>query len=300
MGKILFVKKTPLDIFYKRRIARTFPAAHGFLMFWLLVKTWRLRMAPSDVYSTLACFLFYINYYIAIRPGVEMFLPAHHFWSLCVEEHTYIALSIMALLARWTKASPMFLLCGAVGLCGLVTIYLGEAYHWDYFRVYWRSDTRASSIMAGAIAVCLTSSGIGASKNYFGIESDWLGLGLLSTGVLCHLDIVPDPVKYSIGTAVVAVSIVLISQHITACSVVFRPLIGLGQVSYSLYLWQQPFYYFKGGMGVATAVAGALLFGLGSYFVIERPARRWLNAWWTPDVSLRTGNDGDNHSQPSG
>jgi peptidoglycan/LPS O-acetylase OafA/YrhL len=56
----------------------------------------------------------------------------------------------------------------------------------------------------------------------------------------------------------------------------------LGTLSYSLYLWQEPFLYYKGTswitafpQNVVLAVAAAVM----SYYVIERPFLRLKDAW---------------------
>ncbi|RUZ72424.1 acyltransferase, partial [Mesorhizobium sp. M7A.F.Ca.US.003.02.2.1] len=52
--------------------------------------------------------------------------------------------------------------------------------------------------------------------------------------------------------------------------------------SYSLYLWQQPFYKFVYEQGSAPIPMLAAVFACAacSYYLIERPAREWLNRNW--------------------
>jgi peptidoglycan/LPS O-acetylase OafA/YrhL len=61
-----------------------------------------------------------------------------------------------------------------------------------------------------------------------------------------------------------------------------RPMIMLGLWSYSLYLWQQPFYKFVDERGSAAMPMLAAVFGcaLASYYIVEKPARAWLNRNW--------------------
>jgi len=56
----------------------------------------------------------------------------------------------------------------------------------------------------------------------------------------------------------------------------------LGLWSYSLYLWQQPFYALKNKGLISTSAAFllALLAGVLSYYLIEAPARNYLNSTW--------------------
>ena len=56
-----------------------------------------------------------------------------------------------------------------------------------------------------------------------------------------------------------------------------RPLVFVGMMSYSLYLWQQPFLHRASTAAVATFplnILLAVLFALGSYYIIERPSLR--------------------------
>jgi peptidoglycan/LPS O-acetylase OafA/YrhL len=61
-----------------------------------------------------------------------------------------------------------------------------------------------------------------------------------------------------------------------------RPMVMLGLWSYSLYLWQQPFYKFVDERGSAPIpmLAAVFVCALCSYYVIEKPARGWLNRNW--------------------
>ena len=56
-----------------------------------------------------------------------------------------------------------------------------------------------------------------------------------------------------------------------------RPVVGLGLASYSIYVWQQPFFL-SDGLGPLSAfplnLAGALALGAASYLVIERSSNR--------------------------
>jgi peptidoglycan/LPS O-acetylase OafA/YrhL len=58
------------------------------------------------------------------------------------------------------------------------------------------------------------------------------------------------------------------------------PLIGwVGTMSFSLYIWQQPFYgMHRNGVSAWPCLALAAACGIWSHYAIERPARRWLNA----------------------
>jgi peptidoglycan/LPS O-acetylase OafA/YrhL len=60
------------------------------------------------------------------------------------------------------------------------------------------------------------------------------------------------------------------------------PLRMLGLWSYSIYIWQQPFYLNSrnGGLSTWLAVMLALLSGLFSFYAVEKPCRQYLNRIW--------------------
>jgi peptidoglycan/LPS O-acetylase OafA/YrhL len=54
----------------------------------------------------------------------------------------------------------------------------------------------------------------------------------------------------------------------------YAPVVFLGKISYSLYLWQQLFFYRPDPWPIYLALPLALAFACASYFVIERPMLR--------------------------
>jgi peptidoglycan/LPS O-acetylase OafA/YrhL len=282
IGGILFVRETPLKTFYQRRISRVFPAAYVFL---LAMLGWQL-LATTDVVPSLstisACFLFYINYVVASDPGVQLGLPAAHFWSLCVEEHCYLYLSLLAVFHRKLRIHPLWLIGGSILLCFAWAGMIGRETNWNPYQVYWRSDCRAASILMGAAAACLVSLEVGSRKSYLGVPTIGWGILAVCWATYFRLHSMPEFTKYTSGSALLAVGLLLISQHAKGKLWAFPPLVWFGTASFSLYLWQQPFYIavHKGQMTTGYAVVAAILAGLVSYFLIEKPARSWINRRW--------------------
>ena len=64
----------------------------------------------------------------------------------------------------------------------------------------------------------------------------------------------------------------------------FRSLRWLGLVSYSVYLWQQPSCLAHWLFGFARmrviGLTVPILVGCASFYLLENPIRRWLNANW--------------------
>ena len=69
----------------------------------------------------------------------------------------------------------------------------------------------------------------------------------------------------------------------------WRPLAWLGSISYSLYLWQQPFLA-PGGHGLLhllpIAILLSVLFAWASFHLIERPFLRLRDRWFAPPAAI--------------
>ncbi len=154
----------------------------------LSVATGRVGELPG----CLAALTLTYNYYhlwFAEAPNVD------HVWSLCVEEHSYILLGLIALLWRRFGFALLPVLAALAALAclnGLISTALGGS----YTEVYWRSDVRAASILLGAAAYLK----LGRS-NPMRTTPSWRPAVLLLLGLVLNVDVVPDPIKYSLGTA---------------------------------------------------------------------------------------------------
>ena len=96
MAQLLFVEQVPLKRFYQRRIARIFPAVYAFLAIITLI--WLALGRTVDWEEAWRAALFVNNY----LPG-DADMPFGHIWSLSVEEHSYVVLSLAALLVARTR-----------------------------------------------------------------------------------------------------------------------------------------------------------------------------------------------------
>ncbi|TXN74752.1 acyltransferase [Methylobacterium sp. WL18] len=269
MAEILFERGTPLKTFFLRRAARIYPA----LICFVLAMTGLVLATGQDqqLYGCLAALTLTYNYYHLWLPEVP---NVDHIWSLCVEEHGYILLGMIAFLRRrhaFSVAPVLTVLAALACLNGAVSTALGG----DYTTVYWRSDVRVASILFGASAYLM----IGRSAP----RTSWRPAFLALAGLALNVAVVPDPIKYSLGSALLSVAVAslpsapaLLRRGLSA-----KPLLLFGAWSYAIYLWQQPFYVLHDGIGGTASkalVLPAIAMGLVSLFLIERPARRRLNS----------------------
>lgn len=273
MAEILFIKHTPLPSFFKRRISRVWPALFVFIIaMWLIFGRTEndLHVGYQSVLSTLTFTYNYYSLYVEHSPVLD------HIWSLCIEEHTYILLAFVAFLSRKYRFDPIKPL---IALCLLFLAngaLLTFSQHLDYYNVYWRSDTRSASILIGVIIfLVFTQSG----KKVNALTS----VTLFGLAVALNMNPVPDPIKYSLGTVCVAIAICTIKELPDyLMKFLCHPLLTrVGLISFSLYLWQQPFYkMLHVGYSKVALLVLAMMIATLSYHFIEVPVRKYLNERW--------------------
>jgi len=276
MAEILFIKGTSLVEFYRRRMSRIYPALLVFVLAYTCYATFTGREdVPAQLIA--ASLLFYSNYLAAL---FDQRIPSmEHIWSLAVEEHEYMVLSlIMVSCARRSRSSKLIIATLALGAlinAGVQTYGMGLSYG----EVFWRSDVRMASILMSA-ALCIHFN----QREPVRVQPYLLVLGL--AGIALNVNAVPDLLKYSVGTLCLAI-VVNQAGQLPAWTLKLlsnRILVLFGVASYSLYLWQQPFYKAMHGiLSHPVMLAGALITGFLSYHLVEKPARRWLNG-----IPLRT------------
>jgi peptidoglycan/LPS O-acetylase OafA/YrhL len=270
MAEILFLRQIPIGIFYWRRISRIFPA----LWLFLGALTFATVLYPQiDVTSlkALASVAFLVNY-----------LPEYsgnslgHIWSLCVEEHAYIFLSLIAIIHRQWKINVPLILALVSIICvlnGAIQTWIGR----DYYQVYLHSDVRAASIfMSSALYLAL--------KDFKPVGRAFGAVPLLAIGsgfAVSMLYAMPDTIKYSVGTFLIALGLATLQwcwepakRFLSSSAMTY-----LGLWSFSLYLWQQPFSMLLGEINSLVAVSLLFAVSLTSYYLVEKPARKLLNSW---------------------
>jgi peptidoglycan/LPS O-acetylase OafA/YrhL len=280
MARILFLRPVPIPIFYKRRFARVFPSVYFFIP--AIIVAYAVLGLPLDWRESAAAASFTINYFPG-KPAAAV-MPFGHIWSLCVEEHSYVILSLVALAHRagWLRART------AVGLLALA---------WAGFGVwYWLTYPRAHLAFDRWMHTEVAAFGIFASA-WLLLRLDGVAIrrvptlafaALVAAGVLAHWWSVPLPVTSVIGLGAFALAVNLLhaTPALVHAALSVAPLRQLGLWSFSLYLWQQPFYLQvrHHGMDPLLGTGLALAAGVASYYLLEKPARTWLNRrWGAPD-----------------
>ena len=271
MAEILFVREAQLPTFFARRFSRVYP---GIFCFVAVVS---LAFLATDYahgpLAAISALTFTLNYAMIYTHPVALL---DHLWSLCVEEHGYIILAGVALLARrrlWNPPLTMLALGGFALANGILRIAVLEQ---PYFDVFWRSDVQVAPIFISAgLFLLLREHRV----------SPWVAPLALALGIAAKLSGGHVAIHFGFGTLLLALAVTTLDSAQPALRRVFQavPLRFLGLWSYSIYLWQQPFYKLAQDSVVSLplALGAAFAAGLASFYV-ERPARGWLNRRWTP------------------
>ena len=265
--------------FYQRRIARLFPALLVMVAGTLLVA--KLCFTSWDFSNTAASFsaslLSIANIhqwmqgdYFALSADAQ---PLMHCWSLSVEEQFYVVFPII--LYGMKRASKNWRL-GV--LIGFFVASLGMSVYWSHGHSpsgFYLLPARAWELLAGSFLAALPVAR--ADKRLGG-----LGLILIFGAFL----MVREGPQFPGWIALVpVVGAGLIVRYGAGGILGWGPLVGVGQASYSLYLWHWPVFSFVDYALLFQSPLIRLLLKLvlsaglayASYRYVERPCRQKLN-----------------------
>ncbi len=276
MGDLLFVRRVPLLQFFARRVSRILP------VFWLYiivlysaVNLLNLVEGGIPLREPIYGALFLRTYFPS---DVELF-AAHwgigHFWSLNVEEHSYLFLAAAALLIRRIVGDRnqvwLLLLCTIAVLC--------TAVYYQFFappglpRWRLRSEVASLGLVASATLVVARHKWPGKCPSILPVSSFIAALACIF--YITNLADTFAPILFALTCAYADCLPATIRNALSS-----RALRWLGKCSFSLYIWQQPFFSFSTHSKSSPTVLlmMAIAIGTASFYLIENPARRWLNA----------------------
>lgn len=275
--------------FYERRARRIFPALFAMLTVTLVASY--LLLLPSDMVSTLKGALgtlFFASNIVFWREMAEGYFaatdlglnPLLHTWSLAVEEQFYVLFPVLLLAChRYAKRVivPVLLICTAGSLAAAAFLIQSKS-----VAVFFLSPFRAWELLIGSL---LALNAIPPIKSRLAREAA-AGVGLIAILWACF--------SYSKGTVfpgLAALAPVLgaaaiihagsSGSSLTKKLLELPPIVFIGLISYSLYLWHWPLIVltrYANGMAPITpylpelSLASMLLAWL-SYRFIEQPFR---------------------------
>lgn len=275
--------------FYYRRALRIFPAFYAFLAVLALL----FHFGLLDPSSPDAPRLWVAAVYVANWTGTGNWYAAHS-WSLSVEEQFYLifpALFRFTTEGRARRALVYFLLAGAV----LRTAYCALA-HFKFvtFAPFVVSTTSFDAVACGCL-LALWREKLRARPLYLRlVRRAWPpALALLALRVALHPSYgVRLAADLSFGFALSGVLTALLIDAVVSRPPAFlntRPLVYVGALSYSLYLWQQIFlppYSTSPYLRFPLCFVWIALAALASFYLVERPALKLRRRWEPGLISL--------------
>ena len=276
--------------FYERRARRIFPALFAVLAVTLIAGYFLLL--PSDYSGTLrgalGTLFFASNivfwrdmaggYFAATDAGLN---PLLHTWSLAVEEQFYVFFPVLLLVCyRYFQRHIILILigCAVVSLVGAALLVQSKS-----VAVFFLSPFRAWELLVGSL---LALNAVPAIRSRV-LREAVAGAGLLAILMACFMY---DAKTTFPGLAALAPVLGAAAiMHAGASGPSFagrllqwRPVVYIGLISYSLYLWHWPLIvlvrYFTGMAPITQYIpallVASLVLGSFSYHFIEQPFRR--------------------------
>jgi peptidoglycan/LPS O-acetylase OafA/YrhL len=284
--------------FYARRVRRIAPMMLVIVLVTLIAAA--ILMVPEDVrnvaksavwsLASLANVYFwrYEDHSYFAADSAES--PLLHLWSLGVEEQFYLGWPLLLLLLYRPARAGLF--CAGATLVAIASFAMGNLlFQRDPSFVYYMMPTRAGELLLGALVAIwgLREANLRLPATA-AAPLAWVGLGLLGLSLAL---LSPDTIFPGVAAAVPTTGTALliaagaVAPNPVTRALAIRPLVWVGLISYSAYLWHWPLLaFFRYGFGAPGALSATILLGcaLGaaaaSYYLIEQPARHFRGRPW--------------------
>ncbi|MGF7148554.1 peptidoglycan/LPS O-acetylase OafA/YrhL [Sphingomonas zeicaulis] len=274
-----------IPAFYERRILRLYPALF-FTLFSTFAAAW-LLFPPIDFYlyakSLVATVFFASNILFFTEAnyfdGSAELKPLLHTWSLAVEEQFYIFFPLILafitrFMNRWRGAAIAVI--GAVSLA----ISVWATSNAPTFNFYL-PITRAWELLLGsALAIgAVPELRSAAARNALAL----LGLVLIVVPVWLYSSDTPFPGLSALAPTLGATLLIHSAQDtVVGRMLSLKPIVYIGRISYSLYLWHWPIIVFTrfyelqhlGPIATFGVIAGSFVMAAISLHFVEAPFRR--------------------------
>ncbi len=257
--------------FYERRARRILPALFvvalaclPFAWLWMLpgdLKDFSESLIGLSTFASNIVFWLKSGYFDTAA-GIK---PLLHTWSLAVEEQYYLLFPLFLLLA-W-RAGKRFLLAVLV----VAAILSFAAAQWGSLHkptaAFYLLPARGWELLIGAFAAFHLASGrdLQAAKGRGRQLADEclgiLGVALIAYAIFAYNKATPFPGVYALAPTLGAVCIILFATANTFVGkwLGSKPLVGIGLISYSAYLWHQPMFAMARNRAIAPPTPALLL-----------------------------------------
>ncbi|MFN2428186.1 MAG: acyltransferase family protein [Candidatus Binatia bacterium] len=286
-----------LGRFYMRRTLRLLPAL---LTLVVVLHVWSLWFVYPEQVRQLrresAATLLYVANWAQIAGYIKPLGFFGHAWSLAIEEQFYIVwpLALGVMLRHLSRTTILAVIASAAVASALWRAVLAGDPD-GFSRAFHGSDTRAEALLIGCfLAMSLQSPAVLAAVRRRRAAPV---LGAAAAAVLAlmfTLTTWPSPGILRGGLTVTALATAMLILHLQAWpggalarTLAWRPLAATGQISYGLYLWQQPVILtltpaiLAAGPVETAAVRFAVTFAMAilSWVIVERFFLKRKKAW---------------------
>jgi peptidoglycan/LPS O-acetylase OafA/YrhL len=265
--------------FYLRRAFRILPAYFAFAGFvFALTLVGAVRLRPIDWEKTL-------TYTMNVLPFNQSSWAVQHTWSLSVEEHFYLVWPSVFVLLGSLRARIVVLLVFPLAIASRYTSWavLGHYVDLNYEHI---SPNQIDTIAAGCLLAYFVWDE--SARRWISPLKRWAGpiiLGAALTAVASFwagrfFEIWSVTVGRTVESAAIALGILaVVSTPRSSIGRLLetRPLVVVGALSYSLYIWQQPFLNPYSEIWMCRWPQNFVLAGvaaIASFALIERPFLR--------------------------
>jgi peptidoglycan/LPS O-acetylase OafA/YrhL len=275
--------------FYERRVRRIFPALAAVLLATALLAY--LYMLPFEMKtfgrSLMAATFSFSNFYFAQQFGYFMpaasTLPLLHTWSLAIEEQFYVFLPLFVLLVHWVWRRGLWLVLLAAALISF-GISLRGALQGEATQFYM-PQARAWELLLGTL---LAWNLLPAMRARIWREgASMLGVALIIASAVSVSSSTPFPGYAALAPCIGAALIIAAGrsgESYVARGLSWSPVVFIGRISYSLYLWHWPIFTFMKlsehfpadhdkAMTKMFAIGATLIVATLSWKYIETPFR---------------------------
>jgi peptidoglycan/LPS O-acetylase OafA/YrhL len=272
-----------LASFYERRARRILPAFVVMMLTCLLAAL--IVMLPGEfekfIQSAIASALGISNFYFLSKTGYFAqdadLQPLLHTWSLGIEEQYYLVFP--PLLALLTSRIPQKRGRILVAMTVIGFAFAEIARHFDPQRSFFFTLTRTWELGLGSLCALYATNRQPRANEALSLG----GLVLIVLSIACFDSSVPFPSVYALAPTLGACLVLLFSSGETWVGRLLsvRPLVGIGLISYSAYLWHQPIFAFSRLISevppshwhMAGLAILSLVVGWASWRWIEQPFR---------------------------
>lgn len=240
--------------FYERRFRRLLPAL--FFLIFCSIPFAYLFMPPGELLdfgqSVAATALFSSNFLFWQEAGyfaeASFNKPLLHTWSLAVEEQYYLLFPLFMIYFRKWGTIWILSILAIAGIISILAAEWGSIYR--PIPAFYLLPTRGWEILIGVFAAFYLTN---KKQNYEIFNKGmteilgFFGLALIFYAVFNFDERTPFPGSYALIPTLGTLLVILFTtpQTLLGKLLSFKPILGTGLISYSLYLWHFPIFAFS-------------------------------------------------------